>query len=428
MTQISRRSLLAGGAALAALGVTGCSRSPSISQDPSELVLWYWSRSISEKLLDVARTEIPDTTKRLRTDIIGGAFDTKFRTSLAGDAYIPDVTALNSNVSIYFPNEDKFTDLNELGAADLKSEFLDWKWNLGTTETGRMCFWPMDTGPTGFYYRKDLFDQAGLPTSTDGVSDAVKTWDGYIEVGSELRKSGDIAIVDNAGRIFTSVINSNAERYFDAQGNQIFREPGSAIREAWEVAVKASQAGVTARLGTDTDTESNSAYNSGKIAGRVEAVWWATILKDLAPDSSGDWGVASQPKNAGNSGGSFLTIPTTSKDPQAAFDFITWLTTAEHQAQSYEELALFPSSIKALENSSLAAKDDFFDDQDIFTFFQASAKDVPITFISPYEGLVNSPLLTELTNVDANGKDPDQAWADAMVIADRQLAKKGLQS
>ena len=53
---------------------------------------------------------------------------------------------------------------------------------------------------------------------------------------------------------------------------------------------------------------------------------------------------------------------------------------------------------------------------------------MPITFISPYEGLIGDPIANELTNVDANGKDPDQAWADAMVIADRQLAKKGLQS
>lgn len=428
MTPVSRRTLLAGGAAMAALGGAGCSRSTSISRDPTELVLWYWARSISEDLLEVARTEIPETGKHLRTDLIGGSFDTKFRTSLAGDAYIPDVTALNSNVSIYFPNESKFTDLNDFGAAALKSEYLEWKWNLGTTPSGRMCFWPMDTGPTGFYFRKDIFDKAGLPTGIDDVSDAVKTWEGYIEVGKELRKSGDIAIVDNATRVFTAVVNSNAERYFDAEGGQIFRESGSAIREAWEIAVKASQAGVTARLGTDTDTESNSAYNSGNIAGRVEAVWWAAILKDLAPDSSGAWGVASQPVSPGNSGGSFLTIPTATKDPQAAYDFITWLTTAEHQAQSYTELALFPSSIKALENTTLAAKDEFFDDQDIFTFFQESAKGVPITFISPWESLISSPLGIELTNVDANGKDPDQAWDDAMVIADRQLAKKGLSS
>ena len=40
-----------------------------------------------------AAEQIPGTDKRLRADVIGGTFDTKLRTSLAGGAYIPDITA-----------------------------------------------------------------------------------------------------------------------------------------------------------------------------------------------------------------------------------------------------------------------------------------------------------------------------------------------
>ena len=166
--RLSRRQLLtaAAGLGLAATAgpLAGCSRNVSISADPAELVLWYWNRSISPQLLTQAAEQIPDTAKRLRADVIGGTFDTKLRTSMAGKAYIPDITAVNSNCALYFTNEDLFVDLNTLGAERFKDDFFGWKWQLGTTPTGRFCFWPMDTGPTGLYYRSDLFETAGLPS------------------------------------------------------------------------------------------------------------------------------------------------------------------------------------------------------------------------------------------------------------------------
>ena len=117
--------------------------------------------------------------------MIGGTFDTKLRTSLAGKAYIPDITAVNSNCALYFTNEDLFVDLNTLGAERFKDDFFGWKWQLGTTPTGRFCFWPMDTGPTGLYYRSDLFETAGLPTDPDEVGESIKTWDQLHRAGRQ---------------------------------------------------------------------------------------------------------------------------------------------------------------------------------------------------------------------------------------------------
>ena len=142
-SRVSRRQLLGAAAGLGLVAVagplTGCSRSVSISADPAELVLWYWTRSISPTLLEQAAEQIPRTNNRLRADVIGGTFDTKLRTSLAGGAYIPDISAINSNCALYFTNEDKFIDLNEYGAERFKPDFYEWKWQLGTTPTGRFC-------------------------------------------------------------------------------------------------------------------------------------------------------------------------------------------------------------------------------------------------------------------------------------------------
>ena len=91
-------------------------------------------------------------------------------------------------------------------------------------------------------------------------------------------------------------------------------------------------------------TDQNSGWVSGRVAGHVEAVWWAEILADTAPETKGKWRLADQPGKPGNSGGSFLAVPATCKDPEAAFAFLSWLTTPANQATSFNDVQLFPST------------------------------------------------------------------------------------
>ncbi len=427
MPVLTRRQLLTGAAALGLTtslgGLSGCGSSVSISTDPNELVLWYWNRSISPTLLAQAAKEIPDTRRRLRSDLIGGAFDTKLRTSLSGHAYIPDISGINSNCSLYFPNEELFTDFNQFGAADHKDQFYDWKWQLGTTPSGRMCFWPMDTGPTGLYYRSDLFKKAGLPSEPEEVGAAITTWDALVELGAKLRKDTDVGLISTALMVFTQYLNSSAERYFAPGNTPVFERTGSAVRAAWDTAVKAINARMTGNLQIPTDQ--NSAWVSGKTAGHIEAVWWAEILKDTAPDTKGSWRLASQPVKPGNSGGSFLTVPATCKDPEAAFAFLTWLTSPEKQASTFNEIQLFPSSPLSFEGGTMKSEGGFFGTQDALQFFRQAASQVPTTFVSPYESQVTA-FATEIANVESAGKDPERGWQDAVDETNRVLKKRGV--
>jgi cellobiose transport system substrate-binding protein len=424
---VSRRRLLGGAAALGLGGATGllggCGSNVSISPDPHELVLWYWARSISPTLLGQAASQIPETTARLRADLIGGTFDTKLRTSLAGGAYIPDITAVNSNCALYFPNEDLFTDLNTLGAEQRRADFFDWKWALGTAPSGRQVFWPMDTGPTGLYYRSDIFEKAGLPSSPEEVGAATRSWDELVELAAKLRTDADVALTTTALIWFNQVINASEVRWFDRDDTPVFTDADSTVRRAWDIAVAAVRAGGTGNLQTATDQ--NAGWVGGQVAGHVEAVWWAEILADTAPDTAGKWRLADQPDRPGNSGGSFLGVPATAKDPEAAFAFLSWLTTPEHQAASFNEIQLFPSSPASFTGGTIRSESDFFGDQDALSFFSRAAKSVPLTYVSPYENQTTA-FTTELTNVESGGKDANQAWDDAVAETSRILAKRGL--
>ncbi|SDS43257.1 ABC transporter substrate-binding protein [Microlunatus soli] len=428
MAPITRRSLLAGAAGLGALaaagGLSGCGSRTAISSDPRELVLWYWNRSADPKLLAQMAKGIPGAEDyTLRADVLGGTWDTKLRTSLAGNAYIPDVTFINSNVSLYFPNESMFLDLNELGAETFKDQYFDWKWELGVTPTNRFCFFPLDTGPTGMYYRTDVLQKAGIDPDPDAVSEQIKTWDAYIELGSKLKKNAGAFIQSSASTLFAQYINASAERYFDKAGKPLYLDDSNTIRDAWDTAVKAIKAGVTGNQQNDTDK--NAAWTSGKTAANIEAVWWAQILADTAPDTKGKWRLASQPVRPGNSGGSFVCLPHTCKNPEAGFKFMTWLNSAKNQATSFNTMQLFPSAIESFELGTMKSNTGFFGDQDPLDFFLEAAKAVPTAFISTFETQA-AYFGTEITNVES-GKDADQAWDDAVAQTNKTLRKRGIE-
>lgn len=415
-----------GAAGLMPLAAAGCGSPETISSDPSELVLWYWNRSASPELLDQAGSAIPGTDKHVRADVIGTNFDTKLRTSLAGKAYIPDITYINSNNALYFTNEDLFLDLGELGADAVKDDFYEWKWELGITPTGRFCFFPLDIGPTGFFYRQDVFEEAGLPSSPEDVSAAITTWEDWIALGAELKDSADSFLVNDAQNIFEGYLNSSPERYFDTDDNALYLEDGSAVRKAWDVTVAAIEAGITAKIPRDRGTDQNAAWSSGRTAGNIGAAWWTQVLAESAPDTEGSWRIASQPVRAGNNGGSFAALPHTCKDPEAALAFLMWINSPSNQALAYEDVQLFPSTPDSF--SDLSYSGTFFGDQDPLEFFSTAAETVPTSFISSWETLIGGSFTFEITNVETTGKDPDQAWADALSQAERVLTKRGVEA
>jgi cellobiose transport system substrate-binding protein len=402
--------------------LASCGSGTSISSDPNELVLWYWNRSIAPSLLDQAAQQIPGTDRRLRADVIGGAFDNKLRTGFAAQAYIPDLTAVNSNAALYFPSEDQFVNLDDYGAQDYKDDYYEWKWNLGRTPTGRFLFFPMDTGPTGFFYRADLLAEAGMPSEPDDVSAAVRTWDEWIAFGQQLRETSDVALMGNAVMVFNQYINASPERWFDVDDQPLFDKPDSAVRAAWDTAVKAIQAKVTRNL--QVENEQNAAWNSGKLGGQIEGAWWMKVATDTVPDLAGSWRIAQQPGLPGNSGGSFLAVPKTSKDPAAALAFARWLTLPENQAQSYNEIQLFPSAAGAF-SAGMDPAGPFFGDQDPLAFFSTAAENVPTTFVSTYEKQIGS-FADQLRVVESAGKNPEQAWDDAVTAVNKILKKRGV--
>lgn len=404
------------------VGAAGCAAD---TNNANNLSLWMWKNSCSPEMLASLSKGIPGAEgTTLTPNVIGGNFKSKLLITLAGRSHVPDLTFINSDIATYFPNASQFVDLNTLGAKDIQKDFLPFKWNFGVNTEGRMVGFPMDTGPTATYFRSDVLKKAGLPDEPDAVAKAVGTWGDYINFGKEIAKAVPGGVVTpTLSALYTQVMSQSPAKYVDEQGKPIY--DGEHVQKAWDVCIKAFEAKVSGNAQQSTDQTALMA--GGQQVAQVNAVWWAIAgPQQLAPTTKGNWRVCPAPDGPGNYGGSFVSISKYCKNPEAAWKFITWLENKENEVTNLAEMFLFPSRFDALADPSISKEYEFFGGQKILEVFSEAAKGVKVGYNSPYDSLANTPISDELTNVEATGKNPTQAWNDAMARAKRELGRIGV--
>jgi cellobiose transport system substrate-binding protein len=424
--EISRRRILQvsllgmAGAAAGSIVAACSSKDNPTGGDSKDLVMWYWSGGLSEKVVADVAAQFPDI--RFTATQIGGNFKEKLVTTITSRQFLPDITGIKGEDIAYFMSqENQFLDLRELGADALKSEYLEWKWAQGSSPDGKLIGFPIDIGPTALYYRIDIFEQAGLPTDPAEVGAALATWDDFFEAGVQLRAAVPTSYpVVEAASIYKNALGQTTKRYVDP--NNTFIGDQDHVREAWETAVTAVRLGLSGKVAAGGQ-DYNAAVANGVFPSIVGPAWLALDIKSAAESSSGQWRVAPMPSGPANEGGSFLSIPKSSGNPTKAFEIITWLLNVENQGRGFTDAALFPSAPAAYDLPELTGPDEFFGGQKTIEVFGAAAENIPVAYESAHDAAIQESYLAELANVESSGKDPETAWNDA-VAAGKDVAER----
>lgn len=428
---ISRRGVLAlGGVASLASALTACStavqpsaNSSSGAGGTSEMVLWTWPEGFAQQVLDSVKTKFPELS--LRQDVIGGDFKQKLSVTLQGKENKPSITGVKGeDIAFFAAQADYFVDLNTLGVAEKKGDFLDWKWAQATTEDGRQLGVPIDIGPTALFYRFDIFEAMGLPFEPEALQAAIRTWDDYFSLGVELKgKDAETFLIRNISGVFDIMVQQSGMNYIDQSHTFIGGE--SHVRSAWDNAVKAHTLGISAALNSNSP-DSTAAVAAGKLPADFGASWHLADLKVDAPDTSGKWHVCEHPGEATNNGGSFLTIPAGTPDAEQSLEVILHILNAENQIIEYLDKGNFPANSAAFTSDELKAPVEFLGGQAAGELFAKAAETVRPLYEHPANSTVSGPFYAELTLVEASGKDPEQAWNDAVEAAKRLAEQEGL--
>lgn len=340
------------------------------------------------------------------------------QTHLAGGSGLSDIQGIEVAriAEVTQTQADQWVDLNEFGADELADTFFPWKWEAAQSADGRTIGLGTDTGPQAICYRTDLFEEAGLPTDREELGSMWATWDDFLEIGAQYVENAPegSSFMDSPSGLYNAIIGQSETQYYDEDGNPIY-ESNPAVKDAWDIAVRAIQGGLTARL-EQFDQAWNQAFANGAFATIACPAWMIGYIKGQAGDSgAGNWDVASIPGDGGNWGGSYLAIPAATENHEEAYALLQWLTAPEQQVKMWTQSQHFPSSSTAAADPAIeSATDEYFNGAPIGVIFKESADDLPIAILGPKDGVIKDTISNGLLRVDQQGEASDTAWEKTM--------------
>ncbi|MCM0618787.1 ABC transporter substrate-binding protein [Nocardioides bruguierae] len=419
-------------AAVAATMLSGCGDSSGgatsakasctneiVEADAPQVTVWAWYPAF-EQVVDLYNETHSDVQVCWTNAGQGNDEYTKFSTAIEAGKGAPDVIMLESEVITSFAIREALVDLTEFGADEVEGDYTEGAWRDVSSGSAVYAI-PVDGGPMGMLYRKDIFEKYDVAVPT--------TWAEFADAARQLKKAGfpgTIADFPTNGRAFVQALfaQKGASPYeYDLQTPQdvtigLADDGSKEVLEYWD---ELAQEGVVA-----TDEAFTPDYNTklvdGTYAAYLAAAWGPGYLNGLSgADAKAEWRAAPLPQwDASdpvqvNWGGSAFAVTSQASDQELSAQVATEIFgTMDAWKIGIEEGALFPLWRPVLESDYYRDLEyPFFGGQKINAdvFLDAAAGYEGFTF-SPFQNFSYDKLTEQLTAVNQGETDPATALDD----------------
>jgi len=330
------------------------SAEPSTGEGKSELAdpagkvkVWSYFQG-SEWIIPAVKHRYPDIDIELEI-FPWDKFIERYLTAMdAGEA--PDVLFTDNNLL--------FQLVGMRLAEDLTAEPYNAEWIAGafpdatiapfrSLQDDHLFALPLDIGPGVAYYRRDLFEQAGLPSEPEELGQYMEKPENWLEAAELLKKQGSWITSTDYDPIDITAYSTG---FFDRDFNYV--RDSSAYETAIELARELRRRGLASGINLNS-TAGQEALRDGKTAMFFNGWWYRGNLKAAAPETEGLWGIMRLPLQLyGWSGSSGTLISSTSENKAGAWAVVSVL------AQLMQ--TTYGNSIKMLNGEWMDDGDSFF--------------------------------------------------------------------
>lgn len=368
-----------------------------------------------EDLLADYQRDHEDVTVRIEK-VDPGAYYPKLRSMLAAGS-APDIVVVGEEYSaVLFAEPDQFADLAEVGPDVDRERWLPWKYEGGLAKDGTLVGYGVDIAPIGMAYRTDLFAGAGLPTDPAQVGDLFTTWDSYFAAGDQYVAATGLPWFDSSAVLYTAMQNQLETGYFD-DADQLVIETNKDIKANWDLVTGAAGRGQSAKF-EPFSPDLFSGLRSGAFATVAAPYWMLGVIKaNSGPETAGKWAVANAfPGGSANWGGSYLSVPSQSANPEQAAELAAWLTAPEQLLKMFATTNTLPSQVEALESDELrGTTDDFFATAGTGKLYADLAGQVKVApYPAPLDTRVQNEAMWPALHAVELGTPPDAGWQQAV--------------
>ncbi len=331
---------------------------------------------------------------------------------------LADVEAVEGD---WLPEVMQYTDsLADLTSPAVDGRWFEWETAPATDADGRLIAYGAEIGPEAVCYDAALFADAGLPAEPEEVALLLEgTWSNYFDLGQQYAEATGKAWFDGAAGVYRGMINQEAVAYEDPGTGEITATTNPAVKVIYDE-LTAVTPNISAHLTQGSD-EWLAGVADGDFATILCTPRMLDVIRGAAPRTR-TWSVADVfPGGGGNGGGSYLTVPASGDNVDAAKDLAAWLTAPEQQIEALAASGAFPSQVRALENvialnEAMAAgggptNAEFFDSDALGAIFSNRANAVRVPpFKGEYYPQVNDAMQNALTRVEDGSQDQAASW------------------
>ena len=398
----------------------------ALSKDTSgSITVWGWKDSLNAlKLVDSEFTAAyPNITFKYVERPPAETYR-NIQLAIAAGSGAPDVALIEDSHLPQYVHLGALADITDW-VKPYVSKIVSYKWSW-TKKSNRYYAMPWDPGPVAVFYRRDVFQKAGVDSAS------IQTWDDFYQAAKTIKqKTGAFmwqqAKARNDGRLLETLLWQRGTGYVDKNGNVIL-DKDPKVQQTLEYIGRFWTDGLAADQEPWTDPWYKG-QSGGTSATVVEAVWMGTFFKSfIAPKAAGNWGVFLLPtweaggSRASNDGGSVLAIFDQSTQKNAARAYVEFhLGRDQSQLLMYQKTDIFPSLKPAFADPFFQEADPYFGDQKVRSLFADVAAKIPDAGIysTDYQQM-NSLITPEIQKYALGQQSAQRALANAAsLIRDR---------
>jgi lactose/L-arabinose transport system substrate-binding protein len=346
----------------------------------ADLVVWGWESAANT--LQEVEADFAEAYPNINVEYVIAEPATTYQNlqlAVSGGG-LPDVSVIEDSHLAQFVELGALADITE-SVTPYVPFMNDYKWQAATLD-GRYYAMPWDSGPVGVFYRRDVFEAAGVDPAS------IETWEDFYEAAQTIKAETDVPMwqqskARNSARLFETLIWQRGLGYVDADG-AVMLDTDPKILETLEYMGRFWEEDMAADNEDWTDPW-YAAFADGDTATIVEASWMGAFFKSfIAPDAGGKWGVFQMPvwesgdAPTSNDGGSALAIFEESEQKEAAWAYVQFhLGRIESQLAMYEASDFFPALEPTYDDPFFEEPDPYFGGDQVRALFAEVVSQIP---------------------------------------------------
>lgn len=325
---------------------------------------------------------------------IGEDYDVKMQTIVDNETEGPDIFCADAKVVKNYMESDAWENLSEApySADDMAQDLVDYTRELGSDEEGNLRALSWQATPGGFWYKRSMAKEYLGTDDPDQISEMLSTTDGILDIAEQIKEKsgGKTAFTTNFQDLWMMACYGERTEPWVKDGKFIMDDY---VEEFLDLGKTIREKGYDAKLEA-WSTAWYGAAADDSIFGYILPTWGMQyVIQGSAPESKGDWAIASLPVSYFN-GGTYMGIYKLSKEKELAWQYLKFITlNADYSGQYAVDKSDFPALKSVIADMTPEWSDPWCGGQNTFEFFDQETEKINSSLVTKYDDTINNLLL-----------------------------------